>query len=150
MIEHKLRKPYHVINNYVAVFQVTRRTLMACSMAPLGTPDTSPWLFTRRSSPTLDGTRSTLSQRKSKTQRGEPVPHNGRSLTGFGKNMKKTTENILRNLYSALLTAAGYSGWSQKTKSIFKAIFPFFLFDILKTHFNWIGDFRHSKPDKDL
>lgn len=52
-------------------FQVTRRTSRACSKAHPRTPEASLWLCTRLCSPTLDGTPSTLSRRRSRTQRGE-------------------------------------------------------------------------------
>lgn len=50
--------------------QVTLTTLSRPSMDRARIPATSPWRSTPHYSPTLAGTRSTLSQRRSKTQRG--------------------------------------------------------------------------------
>lgn len=57
-------------------FQATRKTLRTCLWAPLRIQATSRWLCTRRSSPTRDGTPSTLSRRRSRTRRGKEIQKN--------------------------------------------------------------------------
>lgn len=81
-----------MIKRRVGLFQATRRTSRACSMAPPRIQETLLWLCTLLCSPTLGGTPSTLSQRRSRTQRGE---EGDRAGCRWGKRGAKGWKSLL-------------------------------------------------------